>query len=234
MAAKKLKPLKWISTIPKESQFLWLVGLLECTGSFMCGRPSQPRTPRIEVAGSDPVTLTTLACLLDINVENSSRGSSTTLGGKRAIAIMLRLHAFLGPKRQDQITGVVTAYARVLGSRSKTWTTSFLLRSVGSSTVYEALPMTRPGVIGMESQWRWCKMDEPEVDLTYVAKLEGALVVLERSYSELHALSLRLADEVGRCSGELARVRAGQEEILYVITTPDDQIWDFRGNTELS
>jgi hypothetical protein len=77
-------------------------------------------------------------------------------------------------------------------------------------------------------------MDEPEVDLTYVAKLEGALVVLERSYSELHALSLRLADEVGRCSGELARVRAGQEEILYVITTPDDQIWDFRGNTELS
>jgi hypothetical protein len=115
MAAKKLKPLKWISTIPKESQFLWLVGLLECTGSFMCGRPSQPRTPRIEVAGSDPVTLTTLACLLDINVENSSRGSSTTLGGKRAIAIMLRLHAFLGPKRQDQITGVVTAYARVLG-----------------------------------------------------------------------------------------------------------------------
>ena len=100
-----------------ETNFYWLVGLLEGEGSFLKPSPSKPREPKIDVEMKDEDVIRRVAALLGVGYrkrdrhrENASVTYHVRLAGKRAVQLMWRLRPYLSERRQQQIDRAVQCY----------------------------------------------------------------------------------------------------------------------------
>lgn len=101
-----------------ETNFFWMVGLLEGEGSFLRPSPSKPREPKIDVEMKDEDVIKRVSALLGVGYrqrdrhrENTSVTYHVRLAGKRAAALMWRLRPYLSARRQAQIDRAVQCYA---------------------------------------------------------------------------------------------------------------------------
>lgn len=101
----------------KKSDFFWLVGLLEGEGSFLKGPPSQPTTPQIAVMSTDQDVIERIANLFGTSCYKVVRRKDhwkeafrTSLRGKPAVDLMLKLKPYMSIRRQQQITRAAACY----------------------------------------------------------------------------------------------------------------------------
>lgn len=100
-----------------ETNFFWLVGLLEGEGSFLKPSPSKPREPKIDVEMKDEDVIRRVSALFGVGYrkrdrhrENASVTFHVRLAGKRAVQLMWRLRPYLSERRQQQIDRAVQCY----------------------------------------------------------------------------------------------------------------------------
>lgn len=100
-----------------ETNFFWLVGLLEGEGSFLKPSPSKPREPKIDVEMTDEDVIRRLSALFGVGYRRRDRhraNASVTyhirLAGKGAVRLMWRLKPYMSARRQQQINRAVQCY----------------------------------------------------------------------------------------------------------------------------
>lgn len=105
-----------------EDWIMWLAGLMEAEGSFLCGPPSRPNCPRISIQMSDKDSIDKAARLLGVSVfsfvpkgttkngKDFKRIYMCSLKNKRTIEWMEKLFPLMGVRRQEQIRKALNSY----------------------------------------------------------------------------------------------------------------------------
>jgi hypothetical protein len=95
----------------------WLAGLLEGEGSFVAGKLSKARQPRIAMAMTDRDIIEQVANMLDVSVgkrksqhEHHKQIFSTEIAGGPVISLMKLLRSMMGARRQAQIDDAIACY----------------------------------------------------------------------------------------------------------------------------
>jgi hypothetical protein len=101
----------------KDSDFYWLVGLLEGEGTFVKGPPSDPNKIAIRLQMTDEDVVSRAAKLLDASyqryVPSNLRFKNTfcvSVTGYPALHVMKQLRPFMGIRRQEQIDSVIASW----------------------------------------------------------------------------------------------------------------------------
>lgn len=97
---------------------MWLSGLLEGEGSFLCGPPSRPHLPIVTVSMTDRDIIERVSTLLGVGVVTSSRGrdkgwKTTFIAhqcGLPAVLLMKEIRPFMGDRRKQQIDRALASY----------------------------------------------------------------------------------------------------------------------------
>jgi hypothetical protein len=96
-------------------QLHWLAGLLEGEGSFLKPPPSSPNNISVTVQMTDEDVIARVAGLIDASCHKcDGRGYKptfrTTISGRRACDLMLRLRPLMGTRRQGQIDAALAKH----------------------------------------------------------------------------------------------------------------------------
>lgn len=105
----------------KDSDFMWLVGLLEGEGTFCKAPPTQPTSPFLAVNMTDKDIVSRVADLFGVaccsaGVPKKSHWKPSykaTLRGAKAVHLMQLLKPHMGIRRQQQIESVISSYTHV-------------------------------------------------------------------------------------------------------------------------
>lgn len=110
----------------KHMSIEWLAGLLEGEGSFLAGSPSYPSMSCISLQMTDEDIVSRVADIFGVtyfarepNKSHYKRIFVTRLRGKRAIDWMIKLHPYMGQRRQQQIQRAIDAYHTCRSKRFK-------------------------------------------------------------------------------------------------------------------
>lgn len=102
---------------------VWLAGLLEGEGAFMCGPPSNPGAPVVAVQMTDRDVIERASILMSVKMscnrpqKHKIRGRrpykptfSARLRGERAVVLMKELKPLMGQRRQSQIDRALNSW----------------------------------------------------------------------------------------------------------------------------
>ncbi len=100
-----------------NSEFMWLVGLLEGEGSFMKGAPSKPNQPIISISMTDEDVIAKVASMWDVKYcsykarkSNWKPSFGCRIRGFRAVELMKKLRNHMSERRKRQIDAVFDNY----------------------------------------------------------------------------------------------------------------------------
>jgi hypothetical protein len=101
----------------KDSDFFWLVGILEGEAAFIKGPPSRPYCPYVCLQMSDEDVIARVALLWEATYhcqksknERHKDLFATRIGNTKAYEFMKLIQPFMGARRQQQIEGALACY----------------------------------------------------------------------------------------------------------------------------
>lgn len=101
----------------KETDFYWLVGLLEGEGSFMKGSPSSPNMVKISLQMTDEDVIKRVSCLFGrkyhkIYAKNTKHKDSYSvcITGTKALELMKLMQSHMSLRRKEQIQKALDSY----------------------------------------------------------------------------------------------------------------------------
>ena len=136
-----------------EDWIMWLAGLMEAEGSFLCGSPSRPNCPRISIQMSDKDSIDKVAKLFAVSVSSFVPKGTTKKGkdfkrifvcslkNKRTIEWMKKLLPLMGLRRQEQIIKALNSYN---ANAKEEYINS--IRKIGRCSLEEILEKRRVGL----------------------------------------------------------------------------------------
>lgn len=113
-----------------ETEFAWLVGILEGEGSFSRQKTGKTSySPRLDVAMIDNDIVERVASLMETSVHRIRRIRTqdlwrTSIQGKRAMTVAMAAYPWLGERRRRQISEMWKNYTAMPGpgwAKGKTW-----------------------------------------------------------------------------------------------------------------
>jgi len=103
--------------IMKDSDFFWLVGILEGEAAFIKGPPSRPYCPYVCLQMSDEDIIARAALLLEATYHRKASKNArhkdmfvTRVGNTKAYEFMKTIKPFMGSRRQQQIDRALACY----------------------------------------------------------------------------------------------------------------------------
>jgi len=101
----------------KDSDFYWMVGILEGEGTFLKGSPSNPTYPSVVIVMTDEDTMQKLQTIIGGTLRRYSKRKAhwkdtyhLAIRGKSSVLLMQSIKPFMSKRRQLQIANAIACY----------------------------------------------------------------------------------------------------------------------------